>query len=115
MERKKYLYQADYPESIALEKIWFTDRKATKQANYCAQRACTFALFLTFRNNNYYDSKTFVVIFSLILCPYVFILRNFFTTLTNVENLTVLRQLVYSCADRQSPYLPSISNRNHQF
>lgn len=27
MERKKYLYQADYPESIALEKIWFTDRK----------------------------------------------------------------------------------------
>lgn len=66
MERKKYLYQANYPESIALEKIWFTDRKATKQANYCAQRACTFALFLTFRNNNYYDSKIFVVIFSLI-------------------------------------------------
>lgn len=67
MERKKYLYQADYPESIAaLEKIWFTARKATKQANYCAQRACTFALFLTFRNNNYYDSKIFVVIFSLI-------------------------------------------------
>lgn len=65
MERKKYLYQADYPESIALEKIWFTDRKATKQANYCAQRACTFALFLTFRNNNYYDSKIFVVIFHL--------------------------------------------------
>lgn len=61
------LYQADYPESIAaFEKIWFTARKATKQANYCAQRACTFALFLTFRNNNYYESKIVVVIFSLI-------------------------------------------------